>query len=258
MTIRFSTGLRNFVNESGSYKQALANGKLKVYSGSQPASANDAPTGTLLYVVSKSSGAVTEEVKATGTVTLTGGASGSVDSVSVDSKSILPAPVAFDTDLATTAAAVAEAINNNPKNALFTASASGAVVTIVAKPGLGAAPNTWVVASTATTITKTDADMSGGVDAVNCLTFGDSAAGTLVKNPAESWTGVGLASGTAGWFRFEGAGLDGGAADSSESKIRIDGNVSTSGGNLNMSSTLVALGATQTISSFSITIPASS
>jgi hypothetical protein len=256
MALRFSTGLRNFLNEQGSVKQALNNGKVYIYTGTQPTSADDAASGTLLAIISKSSGALTEEVQSTGTVTLTGGASGSINTLTVNSIAILNVTVPFNTSLTQTATDLAAAINNNPKNLLYIASASGAVVSIKGKLGLGATPNGWVVASTATTITKTDVNMAGGVDAVNGLTFGDSDAGTLVKAANETWSGVGLAAGTAGWFRYEGALADTEASDTAGAFNRLDGNISTSGANLNMSSTTVAIGATQTISTFNLTVPA--
>lgn len=257
MALRFSTGLRNFLNEAGGLKQALNNGKLMIYSGAQPASADDAASGTLLATITKSSGALTEEVQASGTVTLNSGASGSVDTLTVNGIEIMGSATAFNTSLSQTATDVATKINNNPKNLLFVASAAGAVITIKAKPGLGDLANGWVVASTVTTLTKTDVNLASGVTAANGLTFGDAAAGALVKNPAETWTGVGVADGTAGWFRFEGAVADTEAADAGEQYIRLDGNISTSGANLNMSSTTVATGATQTVSAFTLTIPAS-
>lgn len=256
MALRLSTGLRNYLNEFGGVKQALNNGKIYIYSGTQPALADDAATGTLLAIISKSSGAITEEVQSVGSVALTGGASGSVDTITVNGIAILPAAVPFNTSLGQTAIDIAAAINDNPKNLLFIASVSTNTVNITAKLGLGSLPNGWVVASTATTITKTDSNMAGGVTAVNGLTFGDAASGTLVKNPLETWTGVGLAAGTAGWFRYEGALADTEASDTAGAFNRLDGNISTSGANLNMSSTTVAIGATQTISTFSLTVPA--
>ena len=63
MALRPSIALRNFVAEGGSLKKALSNCVLKVYSGAQPATAEAAPTGTLLCTYSKSSGALTREVQ---------------------------------------------------------------------------------------------------------------------------------------------------------------------------------------------------
>jgi hypothetical protein len=151
---------------------------------------------------------------------------------------------------------VVDKINNNPRNLLFAASlTSTSTITITAKPGLGALANTWVVASTVTTITKTDNDMASGVYAVNGLRWGDSANGVVVKLPSQTWQGTAGATGVAGWFRIEAAVSDPGTTDSSEAIIRLDGAVSTSGAELNMGSTSIANLSVQTISSFSVTLP---
>lgn len=258
MALRLSKGLRNFLNEGGSLKQAFAGGKIELYTGTQPTNADDAVTGTLLCTYTASSGAHTAEVSATGSVALTGGGSGSVDTLTVNSLEIMGSSTPFNTSLTQTAADICSKINDNPKNMLFVASNGGtATVTITAKPGLGTLPNTWVVASTVTTITKTDTNMSGGVNSVNGLKFGDSAAGVVAKDALQTWSGVAGNTGTAGWFRLKGAVADAGGADSTETYIRLDGNVSTSGANLNLSSTSITSGATQTITTFSLTEPAS-
>ena len=258
MALRLSKGLRNFLNEGGSLKQAFAGGKILLYTGSQPADADAAVTGTLLCTYTSSSGAHTAEVRSTGSVALTGGASGSVDTLTVNSIEIMGSATAFNTTLTQTAADICTKINNNPKNMLFVASNGGtATVTITAKPGLGTLPNAWVVASTVTTITKTDANMASGVNQANGLLFDDSAAGALVKSPSQTWSGVAGNTGTAGWFRLVGSVADAGSADSSEVFHRVDGNVATSGANLNLSSTSITATATQTISTFTLTEPAS-
>ncbi|HYF28572.1 MAG TPA: hypothetical protein VD931_22725 [Baekduia sp.] len=256
MALRLSAALRNALLETGSLKHMMSNCVLKVYTGSQPATAETAPSGTLLVTYSNASGAITREVLSVGSVDLTGGSSGSVDAITVNSIAILPSAVTYTTSLANTASLVATAINNNPKNLLFTADVSDTdKINIRAKPGLGSLPNGWVVASTVTTLTKTDSNMAGGVTAVNALTWGDSAAGVLVKHPSETWSGVAAATGTAGWFRIEAAVSDAGGTDSSEAILRIDGAIATSGAELNMASTSITASAVQTISSFSITIP---
>lgn len=256
MALRPSKALRNFLLEGGSLKQALSNCFIKLYTGAQPASAEAAPTGTLLVTYSLASGAITREVLSIGSVDLTGGAAGSVDTITVNSIAILPAAVPFNTSLAQTAQDVCDAINNNPKNILFRAFVSNTdKINIEAKPGLGTLPNAWVVASTVTTITKTDANMASGVTAVNGLLWGDSAAGVLVKLPAQTWSGVAAAAGTAGWFRIEASVTDPGTLDSLEAITRLDGSVSTSGADMNLGTTVITAGATQTLSSGSITLP---
>ena len=258
MALRLSKGLRNYVNEIGCLKQGLSGGRLLIYTGAQPAAADDAVTGTLLCTFTDASGAHTAEVLATGSVALTGGGSGSVNTLTVNGIEIMGSATSFNASLTQTAADIATKINNNRKNLLFTAANNGsATVTLTARPGLGTLANGWVVASTVTTITKTDTNMASGVDAANGLIFGDSATGILSKPTTQVWSGVAVATGTAGYFRFLGSVADAGALDSSEVFLRLDGNISTSGANMNISNTTITSGATQTIGTGTITEPAS-
>ena len=90
--------------------------------------------------------------------------------------------------------------------------------------------------------------------AANGLNFGAVAAGVLAKEIGQTWSGLGLATGTAGWFRIYANAYTTGA---STSAIRIDGAVATSGSQFNMSSTSVVTGATTTVDSVALTQPAS-
>lgn len=256
MALRLSDGLRNFMLARGSLKDALDNGALLIYSGAQPTDANQAVAGTLLATITLGSASRTAETSSLGTVTLNTGASGSVDTLTVNSIEIMGSSTPFNTSLTQTAADIATKINRNPKNKLFIASSSGAVLTITAMPGLGTLPNGWVVASTVTTITKTDANMASGVNPANGLTFDNPVTGTFTKNPTETWSGVAGNTGTAGWFRFVSSVVDAGSLDSLAAFLRLDGAIATSGSDLNMSSTSIVATAVQTISAFSLTEPA--
>jgi len=263
MALRLSTALRNAILKGGSVKRSMSNCFLKVYNGSQPASADAAPTGTLLCTYSSSSGTPTREVLAVGSLTLSG-TSGSADTFTIQpfgagtTIDLLGGAVASDGTVAGTATLVATAINDNPLNIFVTASTTGAtgVITLTARPGTGTLLNTWVPAGTGTTISfGTPVTITGGVAAVNGLRWGNAAAGVLSKKATQTWSGVAGATGTAGWFRIEAAVADGGALDSTESVLRLDGAVSTSGAELNLSSTSIAISATQTIDSFTVTLP---
>ena len=64
MAIRLSTGLRNMLmgdggNNDGSFQQVLKDGVLELYSGSRPASADDAETGAKLVRITVDGGAFT-------------------------------------------------------------------------------------------------------------------------------------------------------------------------------------------------------
>ena len=101
----------------------------------------------------------TPGVAPSGSVELTGGASGSVDDITVDGVSIMSGSEAFDTDLDTTAANVAA--NINAFSTGFTAVAVGPLITITSVTE-GTAQNGDAVVSTTTTITTTDTNLSGG------------------------------------------------------------------------------------------------
>ena len=104
-------------------------------------------------------------VAATGTVTLTGGAGGSVDGITVNGVQIMSGAVSFTTDLATTATAVATNINLHTSIPNYSAVAVGPVITITASTA-GVATNGYVVAAATTTITATSTNMVGGSDAL--------------------------------------------------------------------------------------------
>lgn len=57
--MKASTGLRNYMLDTGSMKAGLAGGFLKIYKGAVPADADAAATGTLVLTVSVNSDGVT-------------------------------------------------------------------------------------------------------------------------------------------------------------------------------------------------------
>lgn len=257
MALRYSVAARNFMAGIGSFKDAFQNGRLEIYTGAQPASPELAATGTLLCVITNASGAHTPETLSSGSVTLTGGASGSVDSITVGGNDILGQSVPFNTSLGQTAQDVAAQINIYHSAVDYIASASGAVVTIAGIPGSGSYFNGDAVVSTTTTITTTDSNMASGVDPVNGLRFGFAASNTISKHANQVWTGVNLASGTAGWYRFYGSQNDAGGLDSNTRYIREDGAIANSGAQVNMVVTSFTAAATSTVASWDRVLPTS-
>lgn len=83
------------------------------------------------------------------------------------------------------------------------------------------------------------------------ITFGDAVDGYLSKTVGETWTGVGAATGTAGWARVTAPG-DLGTDNTID--CRVDMSVGTAGTDLTFSSTSFTIGATQTISDFHPTV----
>jgi len=110
-------------------------------------------------------------VAAEGSVQLSAGASGSVDTLTVDGVSLIDAAVAFDTSLDITAAALGAAINAKATSPNYTASVSTDTVTITAvDPGVF----TGTVASTTTTLTSVDVDMGTVTAGTSTLTATDN------------------------------------------------------------------------------------
>lgn len=95
------------------------------------------------------------------------------------------------------------------------------------------------------------------------LSVEDAAAtGAIQKTAAEVWSGLGLAAGVMGWFRMiventNQATTVTEAGTLSTTSRRLDGVVAASGGQLNMSNTTVAVSASQTVSTFTLTLPQS-
>ena len=88
--------------------------------------------------------------------------------------------VAFTTDAATTAATLCLAINTD---GLFDATVSGAVVTVKPHAGAGTTYNGVALATTVTTLTATSSgNLTGGVAAVNSLTFAAPSGGVVSKS----------------------------------------------------------------------------
>jgi hypothetical protein len=136
----------------------------------------------------------------------------------------------------------------------YDVTSNGAIITIKALPGTGASPNGFVVASTVTTITKTDVNLAGGVAAVNGLKFLNAVGGVINKDTTP-WTGVNAATGTAGYYRMYGSVADTGVLDSAGTTIREDGAIATSASELNMASTSLTITATTTITTWQRTLP---
>ena len=149
MADRLSTALRNLLVGASGLSEAMDNGIIYIYSGPQPASADDAETGTLLAKITVASGAF----------------------------------------------------------------------------------------------------VSG--QAANGLSFGTPASGAVAK-AAEVWSGVGLAAGIAGWYRFYANTVVQGAVTTTG--VRMDG--ACTSGQFAMSSTNIAVGATITVDTAVWTMPA--
>lgn len=87
------------------------------------------------------------------------------------------------------------------------------------------------------------------------VTFGATASGVLTIG-STPWTGVILATGVAGWFRFCASSGTGGYVGTSGTAIRFDGAVGIAGADLNLTHTSLTEAATITLTAANITQPA--
>ncbi len=102
-------------------------------------------------------------------------------------------------------------------------------------------------------ITQNSGDFTPGTS-INGLTFEDpdETAGSLSKPSGETWSGLGLADGTATWFRFYDNDYTSGA---SSSGVRFDGTCGVGSGDLRLTSTAILEGGTVTLDSVAYTFP---
>jgi len=259
MTVRFSTGTRNGLAGSIGLAGLFNRGYINIYSGTQPTTADSAVTGTLLGTMTSSSLALTKETRATGSVTITAAAGGSVDAITVGGLNIIPdgAVSATAGDANATAASLAAAIN---RNGIMEARVATNVVTLYGRPGTGV--TTAAVSGTLTTVTATYVAMGSGVAGiapVNGLILATPSLGAIAKSTSQVWSFAGVAAGTAGWFRFFSSDTadTGAALTAAPWYPRIDGSIATSGADLNLSNISIAIGAPNTCDSFVVTFPAS-
>jgi len=266
MALRFSTGMVQALMQRRGLKEALHDGVIKVYSGSQPATADAAVTGTLLLTVTNASGAFTADTPSTAQVseiTITGITASTTYSLiftppasdyATETHTYVSPGSGQTADLlgqalantinsgsdATEPSAYAHAIFNAADDILYVAFAPGiAVVTTDTESG---------GATDMTVVSETTADVR-----TNGLQFGASTAGVLAKEADIVWSGAVAATGTAGWFRFSANPTDAGAL--STTLVRMDGACGTSNSDMNLSSVNLVAATTVTVDTFSITQP---
>ena len=255
MTLRLSTGIRNGILNGKGIASMLNRGYIKIFRGSQPVSADAAETGTNLGIVTASSGALTKETRATGTIQVTGGST-SILTATVGGLNIIPdGAVPYNTSVNQTASDLCDAIN---RNGIMEASVVTDTVTLKGRPGTGVTTAAIATTGSVTTTCVNMGSVIAGVAPVNGLILGVPASGVLAKPSTQVWSFNGIAAGTAGWFRFYSSDTaDSGALLSGAPWYpRIDGSVGVSGADLNLSNIVVAVLAPNTIDTFSFTMPA--
>jgi hypothetical protein len=245
MSFKLSTGLRNYMLGMGSLRKAFENGVLKIYSGSAPTSADDAETGVLLCAISKASGTVSANEKGTQKITqVTVTGADTLTTVTLDGVAYTYNPGGTMTVI-NIAINLARVINETCPACVAVASGNDGILNVMSRID----GDTFTSAATANCTIN---DRVAAVDS-DCLGFAEAAAAGVLAKDANVWSGVNVATGTAGYFRLI-TSSDTGASSSTEK--RLQGNISTSGAEMNLSNLNLTQGATLTIDSFNITLPA--
>lgn len=138
----------------------------------------------------------------------------------------------------------AVALDKSFKEAVEGASAAGFYIDIYT----GTRPATPDAAATGTKLARFTAASAAKMHLASTVT-----AGVIAKDGTEVWGGTGLANGTAGYYRLVTSSDDG--TTTSTTAVRVDGVIATSGGDMNMSSTTIAIGAPLLINTATFTIP---
>jgi len=252
-----STGLRNSMLGGKSLAETMGDMVCKIYSGSAPASADDAETGQLLVTITNGSKTVKEKQKVTVTATVannfdysitlngvtvvyTSSGSATADEISAGLKT------AIDNATGTTANGIT--INNPKIYGLFTTTDIGG--------GSGQVSIESAVEGKAFDISVGD-NLTYVVDRENAYgihfePFSAVESGVLEKKASEVWSGVCVATGTAGYARLVRDDDDGTA---STTQPRLQGTVATANADVIVTSVNFAQGATQTIDLASVTMP---
>ena len=257
MSFKVSTGLKNQMLNAirGGVKPlaSLQGGWLGLYSGSQPANADAAATGTLLLKVTQNSGAYTPGSYATADadslcLSSTPGAAGVIPRNGVSGGTLVLGAYVTITGTG----------NESTKIFRITGTDNDDAAQIEYLQG----PNNSTVSTVNTFKTVTEVYVSAATAAAitvghgitNGLFYNLAASGQITKHSDQIWSGLGLANGVAGWFRHYGSAADDGSY--STTLPRLDGRIATSGAELNSANnTSIVLGATTTIDTWPIAWP---
>lgn len=253
MALELSTKLRNDILNGRGLREIFADSKVMIYSGSAPATADLAPTGTLLVTITKSSAAVSAAEVSTrqeGKIAITTMTTAQLCKITLNGTNYECA-AGSDTE-ATAAATIAASFNRQcglaGQPVIFGACGTADIYVISRIPGVAftLADNT-----SEGTVTVTEAAVANALS--DAIRFTTPSSGAITK-ASETWSGVAVATNTAGYFRLVNS-SDDYSNDTTFLYPRLQGNVGTSGQEMTLSNTAITTGATQTIDTATITMP---
>ena len=253
MALKYSTALRQFRTMGGSLRKGFEDAILNIYSGTAPDTADMAPTGSLLAKITKASGAVVLGARSTPKrykVNIGTHADGTTFKLNVTVDGVGPTAYTYtntpDLDADGVAKGLALLINDIPQ---LVAIAEGGNGNLYIQGDIAGLDFTIADGGGTGTLTVTSVEAAARA---NTLQLGLPVLGVISKN-SDVWSGLGLAALTPGYFRLV-TSSDTGALSTTE--IRIQGIISTSGADMDISNMNIAIGATQTVDNFDLTEPA--
>jgi hypothetical protein len=262
MALKLSTAAVNWLTNGVSLRELISNMCMRIYSSSAPTYADDAVVGTLLCEVTRASGALTAAtligLPQTGKVVFSEHDDTETYIINVTVDGVGPTSYTF------ALGTYSGGLHSLPDLCnYFAAWLMQQVPQLIAISD--GATTVWV-SSRIPEMEFTIAD-GGGTGAgdtytneviahshVNTLRFGAPAIGVISKVVGDTWSGVNLATGVAGYFRLVRWG-DPGTLDSSYLWPRIQGTIAPSGSDMDMPNTTLSVGVTLTLTSGSFTLP---
>jgi len=250
----------------GSMREVFGDAIMKIYSGSAPASADDAISGVLLATITKASGAVDTDKYNSGA--LSERSTCACISLSVEDDHDEGDTVKLNINY-NGAGAVEYVFTNTAdagdrfdvrdmlvqwfnKNFGYLHAVGNDTDVATLHVAANVPGDTLAIADNGGDITITVDGSPTAAARSNCLYFAPPSSGAMSK-AAETWSGLIATTGVAGYFRLVEPEDDG---TFSTTQRRLQGTVSTSGAELNLSSTSLVAGTTLTIDTFSVSLPA--
>ena len=258
MTERLSTGMRNKILSMK--REIMDDFVRKIYTGTAPASADDAATGTLLVTISKSSGAVSSNERSTPgrwSVTIPGTHAAGTYAVSITTADSGTATTCtYDTSDPeghasndAIAKGLARKIREGCSQVFAIAEGTNSKLYIQGRVGGLDISAVADGGGTVTITTFTEIEEASRSDAIY---WGAPSSGEMDKS-SDTWSGTNAATGTAGYFRDVRPDDDG---TLSTTQWRFQGAVSTSGAEYNVGNLSFTSGETHTIKTATLTEPA--
>jgi hypothetical protein len=260
-TLILSTGCRNGLAQGKGIKEMFEDAVLYGYDGSVPATADVAPTGNLLFKLTKDGAALTASTVSTrqeANVTCVKGSTNDTVTLicSTPSKTLVYTQVAGDSTNDILATSLATAINADATLspvmeaiAIIGAGVTEAVLYLRARYAGEPFVITSITGSGGITTTLNDITANARI---NSLHLGTATLGYVEKETAYDWEGVGLIAGTCSYARFV-HNNDLGTNNATDPRLQM--NVATSGAALNLAgSTGIVVGGPVLVSSFKLNI----